>query len=269
VALVNVTPSPQTDLVTIEIGQDKDLWERKYRGADLKAIKDQFVEHQHEGYMHLGGSLDYILTFRNQFPKELSVNCLIELVNPAGAQANKALIKFSEVLKLGPNGSPQDTYIYRNDSVSFTKEDKPADKRVLKVTLTPVDPDLQPRDPATRSQSFEVTFSQDDINRYMDIEQRFEDNCRFHPGFKRCYVVTYRRRGDDRFTEPISSTEWECKIENDTRSVRAGWIGIKRGGDAVEFHHYHNEPAPNYKWTGRIEKELVEGESSNGWKKKP
>jgi hypothetical protein len=102
----------------------------------------------------------------------------------------------------------------------------------------------------------------------MDITDKFNEPCPHHPGYRRCYVVCLKRLAKDHFTEPIRNSEWECRIENDARPLGPGWI---TPGGEWEFHHYHNRLDPSYKWSGRIEKQLVEGESLKGWQppKKP
>src|SRR5262249_23295915 len=124
VATVNVLPTPPTDLVTIQIGQSKELWAQRYPDVDPRSITDQFQDHPNRGYMHLGGSLSYILTFRNQFPKELKVKYLIELTDPANPQPNKGEVRPNKEVSLGPYGSPRSTYTIPPNAVSLNKDKK-------------------------------------------------------------------------------------------------------------------------------------------------
>jgi serine/threonine protein kinase len=257
------------DLVTITIGADKEAWRRDYEGMNIAAIQDQFETHPHQGYMHLGGSLGYVVTVRNQSPKELKIKCLVELTDGPNAQASQGERLFDNVLPLEGRGHSGTTWTFPG-KISLNK-DKPYETRMLKVSLEIVNPFAPAgtiKADAWKTQ-FKVTFSQVDVTKYMDIKDRFEPFCfnsQHDPG-QRCYIVTYTRRADDPFTEPIRADRWRCQIVQRTAVAAPGWI--LPGGRGFEFHYYPADQAVgDYPWTGNIENEQVEGNVGQWSRKK-
>jgi hypothetical protein len=271
VATASVSSGPDKDPVTLTIGADKAAWKRDYEGQNLDAIEDQFAKQQHQGYMHLGGSLGYLLTVRNQFPKDLKVKCAVGLTDGANGPANEGEKLFDGVLPLGRRGSRTDNWTF-SGKVSLNK-DKPDETRVLRVSLeiaNPAAPTGNPK-PDARKTELKVTFSQVDITKYMDIfTDRFIIPCNSpsHRPNQRCYVVTYRRRADDPFTEPIRADQWICRIvEKGATGDHKIWIWP--GDEGLEFHYYPADQAVgNYPWSGEIENEQVEGNVGRWSRKK-
>jgi hypothetical protein len=265
-ATAAVSPGPDKDPVTIVIAADKEAWKRKYEGLTIDGIKDQFAEHQDRGFMHLGGTLNYALTFRNQFPRRLDVNCLIELVDPANPQPRKLV---DRVLTLEGRGNAGATWTFRN-AVALSK-DKPDETRVLRVTLTAANRPAAANAPNAQpwTNRLEVTFSQVDVAKYMNIAERFINPCDSpqHDRNQRCYVVYYERRGDDPFTEPIRADRWRCQIV-DKRAAGDPQQWIFPGDRALGFHYFPADPAGNYAWSGEIENEEIAGNSGAGWHRK-
>jgi hypothetical protein len=269
VATVNVVPAPPTDRVTVRIGQDPSRWARKYPEADLTQTVDQFKSHQHQGYMHLGQSLDYLLTFENQLPLDLDVHCKIELMDSAEQQPARALITLNdEDWHFEPKGRPKATRTF--DGLVSLRADNPDQTKKLKVTLTAANKTAgaDGLKPMIQKEPFEVTFSQVGITRYMNIVETIDPMCtEKHRLAAPCYVVTYKRRDDDPFTEPISNNEWNCKIEEKpSNSPGGGW---NLPGSALQFHYFDNNTKAHYQWIGRIEGEDVEGaDFKGGWPRK-
>jgi serine/threonine protein kinase len=259
IALVDVPPGPDEDPVTITIGADKEAWKRKYRGVNLSTIKDQFQDHPHREYTHLGKPLDFVLTVRNQLPKRLEAKCLVELTDPANPWATWGQMKlFEHVLSLGRRGSSADTWTFAH-AVSLRYA--PDDTRVLKVTLEAANP----ADPAGNPQverwkrGFEVMFSQVTVSSYLDVEDRFDPHCstRQQRPDQRCYIVKYSRRRDDPFTEPIGADEWLCKIVDSSAVPMPEWVFL---GSSWEFHYYPADRSiASIPWSGWIENQEIVG----------
>ena len=89
--LVDVMPDRSSDKVTVRISQDIDAWKLRYDGAPVNKFKDQFDDHPNKGYVHRGGSLDYMLTITNHLPEELKLNYLIELTDPGDPKNDEKL----------------------------------------------------------------------------------------------------------------------------------------------------------------------------------
>jgi hypothetical protein len=152
---------------------------------------------------------------------------------------------------------------------------------VLKLSLelvNPAAPTGNPR-PAAWTKEFKVTFSQINITKYMDINcSRFVNPCSDgHKPNQRCFIVTYKRLGDDPFTEPIRADQWKCRIVEknaagqdmyvkDASGDPKGWV--YPGDSGLGFHYYPAEPGGNYAWSGDIENEQVEGTVGNWSRKK-
>jgi hypothetical protein len=270
VARVDVQPAPSEDLVTVRIGPDRKVWAQKYPGVDPDTIKDQFEAHQHEGYMHLGKSLNYLLTFQNQFPRELWVRCKIERIDLAEQKPENAVTSLrDEDWRFGPKGSGDDTRTF--DGTIYLSAENPDHRQKLRVTLTASNRNNGAGGASlmVQKQPFEVTFSQIRFDKYMTFDEAFAPNCREdHKGRAPCYVITYTRRLDDHFTEPIGNDEWSCNVDDRASSLsKRYWI---LPGQAVQYHHFHDDfNKVSFKWFGRIEKEIVEGETGKGsWPRK-
>jgi serine/threonine protein kinase len=256
----DVPPGAVKEPVTIMIGADRAAWRRKYPGVDLSRIKDQFEIHPNQGFTHLGKPLDCVVTVRNQLPKELKARCLVELTDPHHSGATWGHMKlFEHVLSLGRRGSSTDAWTFPQ-SVSFRYN--PDDTRVLKVTLEAVNPAAPAGNRGVEpwKKELEVTFSQVGVSSYMDVKDRFDPDCSNpqHEPHQRCYIVTYKRRGDDPFTEPIGADEWRCKIRDRPAMGAPDWVWP---GMAIGYHYYPADPGTEkISWSGQIENERIEGE---------
>jgi hypothetical protein len=260
---IKVKANPPTDLVTVRIRQNKKSWEAKYPGAPGEWFVDQFLSHQTEGFMHLGGSLDYVITIENQIPARQEVRCLIQSFDPGSQQRDKDMITLRDVTQqLGPNGTLAATFDAHAATVRLNNG-AANEKRTLRITVTPPTKNglASGAEQKLLRAPLEINFSQKTIDDYMKVVARHEFNCQDprHERANECYIVTYTRLESDRFTEPIRADQWQCTIRGQSKPPADGYI---MPGDGIAFHHHYNERNADwlsFKWSGQIENESIEG----------
>ena len=239
--------------VEVKIGQDRELWKSKYGEKVAREIRDQFADHQGEGYMHLGRSLDYVLTLHNRTLRQFELWTTIEFVDPASPAQKKPQ---PEKFTLGPKGS----MTMRRGKVSMSPINQ-EDTRELTVILNGANHEDQVKNasPKIQRDPFKVTFRQIGIDKYMSFSTDFSDQC-VHDGQNfRCFQVSFDRLIGDKFTEPIKAGEWKCVVDGRevvTNFDKNDWI---LPGQGYEFHYRGPNATPDCKWFGRIENEEKRG----------
>jgi len=239
---LDVIPKNFADKILVKTQQDRQKLKNEYGEKVGEQILDQFTVHENEGCMHKDKDLPYVVTIENLTFRNLDIQYQRELLDDAGA-----IYKKLDDLPVATTLKPKEPISLQH---TITSLDVPLGKP-KKLRVTVLDAERKPL-----AKPLEVTFQQVTIERYMKIEEEFDNAFVHEPGKppEPCFLVYFRRKKDDPVTEPIRASELECTINGSKAILSDDYL---LWPDRWIIFHHPARDTRRLPWTGRIERETV------------
>jgi hypothetical protein len=233
---IQVLPQTFGKPLVVSIAQDRQYLIDTYTKALEEKIQDQFRGRQHDGFLHKGRKLVYVLTVENVSPRRKKFKYQRFLIDSKGPQRENV-----DAEPLVAELDSKKTLEIRGEITPNLVSESP---RELELKLT----DDQGNDIV---EPFRVKFRQMELKEYIEIEERV-GLAEHEKLVQNCYVVTFRRRSDDKFTEPIMGGDVRCAIEAFPGKTPKDFAWFP-GGPPLITTRPNPEGNRKWRWSGKID----------------